>query len=197
MGQAASFSSVLEVIVVAVPIAVLLTLVALFLRRRKPTVSNAGPEIRNIHPAAAPLVPVVPAPSKATEAPVPQLSESAGDVFAKIEVAISNGEKTSLSALYLQLAAAHAREGDTDARMAALRSAAGNGALHGPHSAHAAARLALGEAAQDAGDLTSACEQWQLARTACLEGGDKDQHALIEKRMRDNGCPTDWVLTDF
>ena len=47
------------------------------------------------------------------------------------------------------------------------------------------------------GDLTSACEQWQIARTAYLESGDTDQHARIEKRMRDNGCPTDWVLTDF
>jgi len=24
-----------------------------------------------------------------------------------------------------------------------------------------------------------------------------ERHASIEKRMRANGCPTDWVLTDF
>jgi hypothetical protein len=81
--------------------------------------------------------------------------------------------------------------------MSALRSAAGYGSLHGPPSAHGAARLALGEAAHLAGDLTSACEQWQMARTAFLEGGDTEQHDRIEKRMRENGCPTDWVLTDF
>ena len=81
--------------------------------------------------------------------------------------------------------------------MEALRAAAGCGALHGPRSAHAEARLQLGEAAYATGDLASACEQWQLARTAFLADGQKEQHARVEKRMRDNGCPTDWVLTDF
>jgi len=57
--------------------------------------------------------------------------------------------------------------------------------------------LELAEAAYLAGDLTTACEQWQLARTAYLEDGQMERHASIEKRMRANGCPTDWVLTDF
>jgi hypothetical protein len=81
--------------------------------------------------------------------------------------------------------------------MTALRSAAGYASLHGPLGCHAAARLQLAEAAYSAGDLTSACEQWQMARGAFLEDGQMDEHARIDRRMRDNGCPTDWVLTDF
>lgn len=135
------------------------------------------------------------APRPSAEPPTP--IESVETLLAKIDQATANGEKTSLSGLYYNLAAAYDRAGNTAARMSALRSAAGNGALHGPPSAHAAARLALGETAYEAGDLTSACEQWQMARAAYLEGGDHVQHERVEKRMRDNGCPTDWVLTDF
>jgi hypothetical protein len=36
-----------------------------------------------------------------------------------------------------------------------------------------------------------------MARMAFLKDGQSERHASIEKRMRDNGCPTDWVLTGF
>jgi hypothetical protein len=57
--------------------------------------------------------------------------------------------------------------------------------------------MQLAEAAYISGDLTSACEHWHLARGAYLASGQIEEHARVEKRMRDNGCPTDWVLTDF
>lgn len=199
MEDKATFGSLLELVVLAVPAAVILTLVALWWsarRRQRRELPREAADVssESFHAISQPTSGAVhPAP----EPPRQAVLESAETIIAKIESAMERGEKTSLSALYFDLAAAYGRDGNNDARMTALRSAAGNGALYGPHLAHAAARLALGEAAQEAGDLTSACEQWQLARSAFLEGGHTEEHARIEKRMRDNGCPTDWVLTDF
>lgn len=192
MGVPATYHALLELIILAIPAAVVLSVVYLWWAsrryRRGALPPQPGSTFEPFH-AASPLSPD-------TIAPLP-LFETPEAIAAKIDHATTHGQKMLLACLYLDLAAAYDRAGDQNARMEALRSAAGNGALHGPHSAHAAARLALGEAAHEAGDLTGACEQWQLARTACLEGGDTAQHAIIEKRMRDNGCPTDWVLTDF
>ena len=117
--------------------------------------------------------------------------------MAQINDATASSSKTALAPLYLELARLHRAAGNETASLAALRSAAGLSAQHGPRAAHAEARLELAEAAFKSGDLTGACEQWQMARTALHEDGQKDAHARVEKRMRDNGCPTDWVLTDF
>ena len=47
------------------------------------------------------------------------------------------------------------------------------------------------------GDLTTACEHWQIARALFHELKQGRDHAAVETRMLRNGCPTDWVLTDF
>ncbi len=216
MADKATFDTLLDTLVLLIPVAIALTLIFLLWSRRRhrrappPEMPERPGEMQT--PQYAISQPIVgDTPAVAAEVPAPKAIESAAEpetkaktesesadmIIEKIEDAISNGPKTSLSGLYFDLAAAHERDGKLDARMSALRSAAGYGALHGPPAAHAAARLMLGEVAHQAGDLTSACEQWQLARTAFLEGGDAEQHARVEKRMRDNGCPTDWVLTDF
>jgi hypothetical protein len=67
----------------------------------------------------------------------------------------------------------------------------------GMKEAHARARLELGDIARAGGDLTTACEHWQIARALFFEL--KEAHALTasETRMRQYGCPTDWVLNDF
>jgi hypothetical protein len=123
--------------------------------------------------------------------------EDVQSVAERIDRASASDDKSQLASLYLALARGHEKLGNEEARMSALRSAAGCGALHGPQAAHAAARMQLAEAAYVSGDLTSACEQWHLARGAFLASGQMEEHARVEKRMRDNGCPTDWVLTDF
>lgn len=185
MSGTASSNLLIDALVV-LPIAALVTLLLLLARRRRKSANTAAP-VRGVG---------APTPVAAEPERVPVI-ESADAITAKIEAAVAKGAKASLANLYLDLARAHEHVGNGEARMAALRSAAGYGALHGPPSAHAVARLALGEAAHQAGDLTSACEQWQMARTAFLESGDAEQHDSVEKRMRENGCPTDWVLTDF
>ncbi len=62
---------------------------------------------------------------------------------------------------------------------------------------HARARLELGDISQSEGDLITACEHWQMARSLYEEASDKLDAERCEKKMLDNGCPTDWVLTDF
>lgn len=191
-------TALIETIAFLIPVAVLLTLLRLWwgsYRYKRGALPGArGGEIEPFR--------AVPEMRSAADLPAADLAppvqlESVDTILKKIEAATADGRKTALSGLYFDLAAAHGRQGNSGERMSALRSAAGNGALHGPPAAHAAARLALGEEAYSAGDLTSACEQWQMARAAFLEGGDQAQHAQVERRMRENGCPTDWVLTDF
>jgi hypothetical protein len=62
---------------------------------------------------------------------------------------------------------------------------------------HAAARLELGELARQDGDLITACEHWQIARGLFHDLKNSARVKSTEGRMRDHGCPTDWVLTDF
>jgi hypothetical protein len=206
MGDKATLETLLSAAVFLIPIAVLLTVILLLARRRRP--GARSPDALPQETSPEPHQPqhafsrtfagvALQRPEQQAQTPFVSPVETVETILEKIETALARGEKTSLSGLYYELATGHERLGKAEARMAALRSAAGYGALHGPAAAHAAARLALGEAAHLAGDLTTACEQWQMARTAYFQAGETEHHARIEKRMRENGCPTDWVLTDF
>lgn len=64
-------------------------------------------------------------------------------------------------------------------------------------AAAAEARLGLAELAREAGDLTTACEHWQIARALFHQLQEKPALARTEELMRRHGCPTDWVLNDF
>lgn len=201
LNDTATLEGFLNAVVFVIPIAVLLTLIFLWLsrQRRRRGVLPPRPNVPSEHFRAMPQPPAGADETitETAELPPRTKAEDIDAISKKIEDALTRGEKTSLSGLYFDLASGNERLGNVEARMSALRSAAGYGALHGPPAAHAAARLALAETAHQAGDLTSACEQWQMARTAFLQGGDTERHARVEKRMRENGCPTDWVLTDF
>jgi hypothetical protein len=133
--------------------------------------------------------------AKASDAAPP--ASSPKRIRARIAAAEANRETQTLASLYLELARAEGAAGNGTAELQALRSAAGLGALHGPKTTHAAARLALAEIAVRSGDMTTACEHWQIARIAYSEAGAVAQSDSIDKLMRENGCPTDWVLTDF
>jgi hypothetical protein len=67
----------------------------------------------------------------------------------------------------------------------------------GRKTVQAQARLELGDIARESGDLTTACEHWQIARGLFLDLKEDDALGWAETRMRENGCPTDWVLNDF
>lgn len=61
----------------------------------------------------------------------------------------------------------------------------------------AAARLELGDLARASGDLTTACEHWQMARALFTDLKRSAEMTATEQRMERAGCPTDWVLTQF
>lgn len=138
--------------------------------------------------------------SKTQPAPSPleeDLKPAEITIEQRLEDAELQGNHRELAPLYLALARHKRSRGDEKAALTALRSAAGLAAQYGPKSVHAEARLDLADAAYQAGDLTSACEHWQIARTALYEDGQAAAQAKVDKLMRDHGCPTDWVLTDF
>ncbi len=59
------------------------------------------------------------------------------------------------------------------------------------------ARYYLAKLNKEMGDLTLACEHWQIARDLYKKSGNKARIEEIEQHMRENGCPTDWVLNGF
>lgn len=88
-------------------------------------------------------------------------------------------------------------EGDENAAADSLRAAIIKATKARKPLLHASARLELGDIAHAEGDLTTACEHWQMARSM-FEDEKRAQNASdCEKRMTRNGCPTDWVLNDF
>lgn len=62
---------------------------------------------------------------------------------------------------------------------------------------HAEARIELAELALIEGDLTSACEHWQMAKLMFHETGRRSDHDRMADLMRNHRCPTDWILTNF
>jgi hypothetical protein len=116
---------------------------------------------------------------------------------AAVAEAEAAGQPDRLPGLYLSLARFHLQSGETpDAEQLLLKSI--RGAANGRHKGvHAQARLELGDLAHAGGDLTTACEHWQIARALFHELKQPSDHKAAETRMLRNGCPTDWVLTDF
>lgn len=104
-------------------------------------------------------------------------------------------EKTATDLLFA--ARARAREGAGAEAAAHLRACLETAARQGQKDIMALARLELGDLARAGGDLTTACEHWQIARVLFRETRDAAAGALAEARMKEYGCPTDWVLTDF
>jgi hypothetical protein len=62
---------------------------------------------------------------------------------------------------------------------------------------HAQARIELADLARSEGDMTSACEHWQMAKLMFHETGRRTDQDRMADLMRQNRCPTDWVLTNF
>ena len=178
MTAQAIFEALTSKTFLAIPFAVLVTLGILLVRHIA------------IRRAAARRAPA----AQAYSMPV---GDEAGAIGTRIDAAKAQDNKAVLADLYLAQAHAYQKLGDEKARMASLASAAGYASLHGPEATHAIARMQLADAARSTGDMTSACEHWHLAREAFRASGRGEEFARVEKLMRDNGCPTDWVLTEF
>ena len=167
-------------LIFAIPVAVILTLVFLLVRgiATKRAAQQRRGSVEQAYSAAV-------------------LDEDAVTIGRRIDAAKTADNKAALADLYLAQARACQKLGDEKARMSALASAAACASLYGPEASHASARMQLAEVAYNSGDLTSACEHWHLARGAFQASGQTEEYARVEKLMRDHGCPTDWVLTEF
>lgn len=114
-----------------------------------------------------------------------------------IREAKARGHQDQLPSLYYVLAHRTIETGETAKVQELLRLSIRNAETAGQEQVHAQARVTLGDLAHEEGDLTTACEHWQIARALFVKLKQNVDHEAVEARMLRNGCPTDWVLTDF
>lgn len=156
-------------------------------------------------PPPSPPVVVVPEPepveSAAEEPPPPDpvevARETATRLAAEIKNALSSGRESEAVSLYMGEAGALVAMGNRPAAADRLRKSILLSAARGMKPEHALARLELGDLARHDGDLTTACEHWSIARSLMHELKIADGIREAEGRIRNHGCPTDWVLNDF
>lgn len=158
-------------------LALLVTLIALAVRTR-----------RGAHIA----IPTADVPTVASHRPI-----DGAALLAAVGEAEAAGEVQRLPELYLSLAQWRSELGETGAAEDLLRKSIRAAANVGLNETHAKARVALGDIAQAKGDPATACEHWQIARGLFHELKHRGEHDAVDARMQRNGCPTDWVLTDF
>jgi hypothetical protein len=116
---------------------------------------------------------------------------------ARIGAAEAANDQAGLAALYLAFARDEIAGGRTEPAGDHLRQSIRFAARSKTAAVQAEARLELAELARAAGDLTTACEHWQIARALFHDLKQKDELGATEHLMQKHGCPTDWVLNDF
>lgn len=131
--------------------------------------------------------------------PMPSAPPRAGvdELLTSIAKATASGDERRLCELRLALAETYMTTGRATEASDNLRHSIRISARLGMRDAHARARLELGDIARASGDLTTACEHWQIARGLFFDLKSAAELESAEARMQANGCPTDWVLNDF
>lgn len=189
-------SGVVGWVAIALPLLALLTVAILAVRqvRRRKASPPAPTTGRYGLPVPQPPVAKAPPPPAPPEPPITLVASALAE---RIGVLEAKGPEAELPRLYLALA--QGQIGGEGAAQAAetLRKCIRLAAKLGQKQTHAAARLELGDLLREEGDLTTACEHWQIARGLFFEIKNEKELAAAEKRMRQHGCPTDWVLNDF
>jgi hypothetical protein len=147
-------------------------------------------------PVAAPA-PAVDARPVAAETPPAKRPPTIPEVIAAIGKAEAEGKKVDVAMLSLYLARRKKADGNGIGIGDDLRRTIRVAAEIGHKELQGEARLDLGDDARAAGDLTTACEHWQLARSLFEEAKLPAKQEAAADRMRRFGCPTDWVLNDF
>jgi len=175
--------------------AVLVTLILLVIRNRQASRLRSRPDRREQprspeqEKVAQPTVQVL---------PVAQLiSDDGSALLAAVREAEAEGADARLAGLYLSLAQRHLDDGQAHDAAELMRKSIRAAAASGQKGTHAKARVALGDLVQVSGDPATACEHWQIARTLFHELGQRGDFDAVDARMLRNGCPSDWVLTDF
>lgn len=221
MGQEFAITGWPGLLVVGLPIVALACVVlwAVLATRRRPgarkaQTDQAGASVTLQRPQANDMAGAAQPPAHAKPPPAPTPASGAStasavapalprespavSLTAAIASAEKAGDKAQLATLYVRQAQALMETGDNDKAASRLRDAIGIAALNRLPEPHALARLELGDLYLRQGDPITACEQWQIARQLFYNDlSRKDDGAKLDRRMLDNGCPTDWVLTDF
>lgn len=131
-----------------------------------------------------------------SEAPAARPPRDGHLITKDIATAEKRGDDQALADLYLEYAR-FCLQSDDDTAADTLRKSVVLASQHDLKHTHAAARLELANLSELGGDLTTACEHWQIARTLFHELERQRDVEATDARMLRNGCPTDWVLTDF
>lgn len=172
----------------ALPLLVM-ALMILLLQRRRPSSESAGKPAG----AAAPRPPRAASGATVTANTAARPSRFT-DEIARAEAA---GDEAALARLYLALARERTVVGEIGAAADFLRRSVRCASAQKIHKTHAQGRLELGDLERMSGDLTSACEHWQIARKIASDLGDGALVQAAEERMQRHGCPTDWILNEF
>ena len=208
-GETTEITGLVGWIALAMPLAMLLTAILLTLRRHRP--ARAAPAATGRYgapiddgaahragPAAgARSAAGAAAPRPAADTPPVIVGVEEGELRRRLARAERRGDREAVAALSIALARCCRSQGELreagDLLRAAIRASTGLADAR----LHAQARLELGDIAEGNGDLTTACEHWQMARALLDACGARERAAEAEARMSAHGCPTDWVLNDF
>lgn len=173
------------------PFAVLLVVI-LWLRRPPSAPEPSAPQAAAEVFRAVPPLDTLPPAADVAPAPAPPV-----DWAARVAGAEAAGDQRALASAYLAYARAELAAGRTEAAAGHLRTSLRAATQGRSPALQAEARLELAELARAAGDLTTACEHWQIARSLFHDLADAARLGETERLMRQHGCPTDWVLNDF
>lgn len=191
-------------IALLLPFAALLTVMLLATRRRPPAPDRpaqrdmvAGSSPAAVETLARRQSAPPPAPAVSAPAPAPSTAERRSQLSRELARAEASGSEAELAKLHVAAARLDLLEGKSEPAADHLRKSIRISARLGLKDLHALARLELGDIAREAGDLTTACEHWQIARGLYYDLKQVDPLQTAETRMRQHGCPTDWVLNDF
>lgn len=203
MMQGPGISGLAAWIILWLPFAVLVSAVlyALRARGRRGTRDFTGPEPES--PArgryGTPLAPSTPHGRAAeTSAEMKRDGESApGGAAGAVKRAEVEGRDRDLAGLHLAYARELISAGRRDEAAQELRKSVRVASRTGDAKVHGEGRLELAEMAREDGDLTTACEHWQIARRLFSDLGLTAELKKPDTLMRQHGCPTDWVLNDF
>ncbi len=161
------------------------------------TASATAPTVPSPAAASAPALPAQgDAPAAAEAKPKPPRPPSLAEIENTLARAEAAGRDNDVALISLYLARRRKAEGVPD-YIEGIRRCIRLAAQLGLKELHGEARLDLGDEARAAGDLTTACEHWQIARSLFEDAKLPAKRDNAEARMKRFGCPTDWVLNDF
>lgn len=118
-------------------------------------------------------------------------------IKAEIADALAAKDQAALGQLYLTQGVLLKRDGQSLVAGDVLRKSVMIAMQLKDARLHALGRLELGDVVAEAGDLTTACEHWQMAKRMFLEVRHRSDSEAADERMLEHGCPTEWVLTEF